>query len=65
MPTPQFSDAEISDFVRQVIDYIHAQRDHYLPLSSPLSAEQKAVLRPFFPQPAFSRKRASSCASAS
>jgi hypothetical protein len=48
MPTPQFSEAEISGFVRQAIDYIHAQRDRYLPWSSPLCAEQTAVLRPFF-----------------
>ena len=49
MSLPDLSDAEISAFVRQLIAYIQAQHDHYLPMSLPLSAGQKAVLQPFFP----------------
>lgn len=49
MSVPVLSDAEVAAFVRQLIAYIQAQHDHYLPLAVPLSAEQKAVLQPFFP----------------
>jgi len=43
------SDAEITGFVRQLINYIHTQHDYHLPLASPLSEEQTIVLQPFFP----------------
>jgi hypothetical protein len=49
MSSQNFSDADIAGFVRLLIDYIHAQRDRYLPLASPLSVEQTNVLKPFFP----------------
>jgi hypothetical protein len=57
MASQQFSDEEISGFVRQVIEYIHLQRDRYLPLASPLSAEQTAALQPFFPAPILEQVR--------
>lgn len=48
MSSQNFSDADITGFVQMVMDYIRAQRDHYLPLASPLSADQISVLQPFF-----------------
>src|SRR5229473_5431699 len=50
MPLPNLSDAQIAWVIQQVAAYIERQCRSFLRGAAPLSQNQKAVMRSFFPQ---------------
>jgi hypothetical protein len=48
MPLPELSDAQVTWVAGEVAKYIEQQRNRYAKTAAPLSATQKALLRPFF-----------------
>jgi len=48
MPLPELSDAQVTWVAGEVAKYIEQQRKRYAKAAAPLSATQKALLRPFF-----------------
>lgn len=47
-PALQPSDEQIAQAVGWLTSFLQAQREHYLPAAAPLSAELKAIMRPYF-----------------
>lgn len=48
MPLPELSDAQVTWVAGEVANYIAQQRNRYAKTAAPVSARQKALLRPFF-----------------
>src|SRR6266446_6300824 len=48
MPLPELSDAQVTWVAGEVAKYIEQQRNRYAKTAAPLSAAQRALLRPFF-----------------
>jgi len=48
MPLPELSDAQVTWVAEEVAKYIEQQRNRHAKTAAPLSATQKALLRPFF-----------------
>jgi len=49
MPLPKLTDAQVAWVIRKVAIYIEQQRRSFLRGAAPLSQNQKAAMRPFFP----------------
>lgn len=50
MSLPKLSESQLEGLIKQVAEYIEGQRQTYRGKAAPLDKNQKAVMRPFFPE---------------
>jgi hypothetical protein len=54
---PKLSEEQALEFSASISAYVRQQRDTYFPVGTPLSAQRKAIMRPFFAPPLLDRIR--------